>query len=98
MAKKSATNPRSISKAKATSRPIPTSLLISSKGIKTANDYAAYMAAMLHDLTNGAITPEVGTVCYKVGSSLLRVVELQHKYGSTAPLEATDSKQLQLVS
>jgi len=59
----------------------PRSLAIASKGITTGNDYALFMSAVMSDLIEGSITPSVGNAVCNAGAKLLRIVELQYRYG-----------------
>lgn len=57
------------------------SLAIASRGITTGNDYALFMSAVMSDLIEGNITPQVGNAVCNAGAKLLRIVELQYRYG-----------------
>jgi hypothetical protein len=37
----------------------------------------------MSDLISGAVTPDIGNATCNAGGKLLKVMELQHKYGST---------------
>ena len=53
------------------------------------------MSAMIQDLITGKMTPKVANATCNAGSKLLKVVEMQHIYGSA---EGTNgSKTLQLM-
>lgn len=39
------------------------------------------MSALMTDLVTGAITPEIGNATCNAGGKLLKIVEMQHKYG-----------------
>ena len=66
----------------------PSSLAIAREGVKTANDFARLMSALMGDLIEGSLSAQVGNATCKAGSNLLKVVELQHKYGSVgAPVD-----------
>lgn len=39
------------------------------------------MSALMSDLVCGAITPEIGNATCNAGGKLLKIVEMQHKYG-----------------
>jgi hypothetical protein len=51
------------------------------------------MSALMSDLIDGSITPIVANATVNAGGKLLKVVEMQYKYGSpktnTAPLTLT---------
>lgn len=53
------------------------------------------MSALMSDLIEGTITPQVGNAAVNAGSKLLRVVELQLKFGQQK--EADSRGQLRLV-
>lgn len=55
---------------------------IATKGIRTASQFADLMSALMADLLNETITPEVGHVVCKAAHSLLAVVEMSHRHGS----------------
>jgi hypothetical protein len=57
------------------------SLAVAQQGIKTSNDFAGLMGSLMGDLIAGKVTPEVGNAVCKAGSNLLKVVEMQHRYG-----------------
>lgn len=59
----------------------PKSLTIAASGIQTAGDFAAMMSALMSDLIEGRVTPQVGNATCNAGGKLLRIVELQYKYG-----------------
>lgn len=60
----------------------PRSLEIASKGIKTGTDFANLMGALMSDLIEGRVTPNVGNATCNAGGKLLKVVEMQFKYGT----------------
>ena len=57
------------------------SLAIADQGVTTGQQFAALMSALMTDLVTGAVTPEIGNATCKAGGKLLKVVEMQHKYG-----------------
>jgi hypothetical protein len=59
----------------------PRSLTIAAQGIETAGDFASMMSALMSDLIEGRVTPQVGNATCNAGGKLLRIVELQYKYG-----------------
>lgn len=59
----------------------PRCLSIAQKGITTGNDFAGMMSALMADLIEGRITPGVGNATCNAGGKLLKVVEMQAKYG-----------------
>lgn len=73
------------------------SLAFARKGIKTGEDFANTMSALMSDLLEGNITPQVGNAVVNAGGKLLKVVELQYKYAARAP-EAKERPALHLAS
>lgn len=60
----------------------PRSLAISERGIKTGSQFANLMAAMMGDIISGRVTPSVGNAACNAGGKLLKIVEMQYKYGT----------------
>jgi len=50
-------------------------------GIKTSTDFANVMSAMMTDLIESRITPQVGNAVCNAGGKLLKIVEMTYKYG-----------------
>lgn len=73
----------------------PRSLTIAGKGIKTGSDFAQLMSALMSDLIEGRVTPNVGNATCNAGGKLLKVVEMQYKYGTDGP--GTGQKVLRLA-
>ena len=63
----------------------PKSLTAASKGIRTSKDFANVMSALMSDLLAGRVTPNVGNATCNAGGKLLKVVEMQYKYGTDGP-------------
>jgi hypothetical protein len=59
----------------------PRCLAISSAGIRTGSQFAGFMSALMSDLIDGRITANVGNAAVNAGGKLLKIVELQLKYG-----------------
>jgi hypothetical protein len=55
--------------------------IISGGDVKTGGKFAELMSALMSDLVMGAMTPDVGNATCNAGGKLLKVVEMQHKYG-----------------
>ena len=68
-----------------TSKQIPRCLEVSKKGIRTGADFANMMSALMSDLVEGRVTPNVGNATCNAGGKLLKVVEMQYKYGTKGP-------------
>lgn len=63
----------------------PRCLEIASAGIRTGSDFADMMSGLMSDLVEGKVTPQVGNAVCNAGGKLLKVVEMQHKYGTAKP-------------
>lgn len=74
--------PESGKKALSKSNTNPRSLSISEAGIKTGSDFANLMSALMSDIIAGRVTPSTGNAACNAGSKLLKVVEMQFKYGT----------------
>jgi hypothetical protein len=61
------------------------SALAAARGIKTGHDFANLMSALMSDLIEGKITPSIGNATCNAGGKLLKVVEMQIKYGVSGP-------------
>lgn len=59
-------------------------------GIKTGSDFAGYMSAVMSDLIEGRITPQIANAACNAGGKLLKVVEMQYKYGKKSGNKARD--------
>jgi hypothetical protein len=60
----------------------PRSLAISERGIRTGCDFANMMSALISDIIAGRVTPQVGNAACNAGGKLLKIVEMQHQYGT----------------
>lgn len=60
----------------------PRSLRIAEQGVRTGADFAGLMSAMMSDIISSRITPAVGNAACNAGGKLLKVVEMQYKYGT----------------
>ena len=60
----------------------PRALAISERGIRTGADFANVMSALMGDIISGRVTPGVGNAACNAGGKLLRIVEMQHKFGT----------------
>ncbi len=74
-------------------RPKAKSLEIFDKGILNSRDFARGMSALMSDLITNAVTPQIGNAVVNAGGKLLKIVELEHKYG----IQRGGSKVLQLA-
>lgn len=60
----------------------PKSAEFARSGIATGADFANLMSALMSDIIEGRVTPNIGNATCKAAGQLLRVVELQMKYGT----------------
>ena len=60
------------------------SIVVAKRGIRTAGDFADYMSGLMADVVEGTISPQVANAGASAGGKLLRIVEMQFKYGSPA--------------
>jgi hypothetical protein len=58
------------------------SLKFAQRGIRSGEDFANTMSALMSDLLEGNITPDVGNAVCNAGGKLLKMVEMQYKYAS----------------
>lgn len=63
----------------------PKALAIAEAGIKTGKDFAGLMSALMSDIISGRITPTVANATCNASGKLLKIVEMQQKYGSHTP-------------
>jgi hypothetical protein len=68
-------------------------LSIGAKGIATAADFSSMMSALMSDLIDGRVKPQVANAICNAGGKLLKMVELQQKYGA-GETKRTDSMRL----
>lgn len=61
---------------------IPRSLEIASNGVNTGGQFAMLMSTLMSDLIDGRITPSVGNAVCNAGGKLLKVVEMQQRWGT----------------
>jgi hypothetical protein len=62
------------------------SSLVAQRGIKTGADFSQFMAALMEDLVDGTIKPEVATAACTAGGKILHMVELQMKYRASGKI------------
>ena len=58
------------------------SLTYSERGVKTSADFANMMSALMTDIITGKISPQVGNAVCNAGGKLLKIVEMQYRYGT----------------
>lgn len=62
--------------------PTPNCLAISERGIRTAQDFAQFMSAIMGDVIAGRLANGKAAAATRSGVALLKVIEMQYKYGS----------------
>lgn len=62
---------------------------IAGLGVHTGEDFAKLMSALMSDVIMGTVTPDIANAACNAGGKLLKVVEMQYKYGSKAEERAT---------
>lgn len=60
----------------------PRSLVLAEEGVRTGKQFAGLMSALMSDVIAGRITPSVGNAACNAGGKLLKVVEMQMRYGT----------------
>lgn len=60
----------------------PRCLEIASQGVTTGGQFALVMSLLMSDLIDGRITPSVGNAVCNAGGKLLKVVEMQQRWGT----------------
>lgn len=78
-----------------TEKDAPRSLEIAKRGVTTGADFAALMSAIMSDTIEGRMDPAVSNAACNAGGKLLKVVEMQYRYGSKMP--GADTRVLSLV-
>lgn len=59
----------------------PRSLALAERGVKTGADFANMMSALMSDIISERIAPEIANAACNAGGKLLKVVEMQYRYG-----------------
>lgn len=54
---------------------------IAAAGVQTGEDFANLMSALMSDVIDGSISPNVANATVNAGGKLLKVVEMQYRYG-----------------
>lgn len=73
--------------------PIPKSIKVAGDGVNTGGQFTLLMSAVISDLLDGRITPSVGNAVCNAGGKLLKVVEMQQRWGT----QKTDGAQRDLA-
>src|SRR6185436_21132709 len=62
-------------------RSVPASLAVAEAGINTGLQFARFMSSLMTDVIAGAVPPGTCNAACNAGGKLLRVIELQVRYG-----------------
>lgn len=57
------------------------SLAVTERGVNTGQDFVNLMSCLMSDLIAGRIQPTIANAVCNAGGKMLKVVEMQHKYG-----------------
>ena len=57
-------------------------------GIQTGQDFAGLMSALMSDVIEGRVSAETANAACNAGGKLLKVVEMQYRYGSQESMPA----------
>jgi hypothetical protein len=68
--------------------PTARSLAIARRGINTATEFKGAMSALMSDVIEGRIAPQVVNAACNAGGKLLKVVELEHRFTPKPPAQA----------
>lgn len=60
----------------------PNCLAISERGIRTAQEFAQFMSAVMGDVVAGRLSNGKAAASTRAGMALLKVIEMQYRYGS----------------
>jgi hypothetical protein len=69
------------------------SLTLAAKGVNSSKDFAALMGAIMSDVLSGSLPPDIANAACNAGGKLLKVIEMQHRYGKGGK----DDRTLELV-
>jgi hypothetical protein len=56
---------------------------IAERGVSTGREFAKLMSALMSDVIEGKISPQVANATCNAGGKLLKVVELQYRYANS---------------
>ncbi len=76
---------------------VPHSVELGKRGIRTSQDFANVMSALMADVLSGEVSTGRANAACNVGRQMLRAVELQLKFGEKVN-ETTNERSLKLVS
>lgn len=73
----------------------PTCAALAANGISTGADFLRMMTALMADTVMGRVQPQTANATCNVAGKIIRMVELQHKYGRQ--VEGTTERMLALT-
>ena len=59
----------------------PKCMKLADDGVRTGKQFAQLMSYMMGDIVTGRMTPQTANAMCNAGGKMLKVVEMQHKYG-----------------
>lgn len=71
------------------------SVVLAERGIHTGADFASVMSALLSDTIAGRVDPRISNAACNISGKLLKVVELQFKYGK--PVDGVTERMLAIT-
>jgi hypothetical protein len=54
---------------------------IAASGVSTGEEFAQLMSALMSDVIEGSVSPEIANAACNAGGKLLKIVEMQYRYG-----------------
>ena len=78
--------------------PAARSLKYAQAGIKNSEDFANMMSAMISDIIEGKLNPQTANAAINAGGKLLKIVEMEYKYGGQAATGQPAKPTLRLAS
>ncbi len=94
---KNKTGKKATRKSKAITRK-PRAFVIASAGIASSMDFANLMSALMSDIIEGRVTPSTGNAACNAAGKLLKIVEMQYKFGTVKNGDFTKSLALSNVT
>lgn len=73
------------------------SLQYAKAGVKSSEDFANMMSAMMSDIIEGKLNPQTANAAINAGGKLLKVVEMEYKYGGQSLTGKPEVPTLQLA-
>ena len=73
----------------------PRSAPIAARGVRTGSDFATLMSSLMSDVLEGRVAPGVCNAAVNAGGKLLKIVEMQQKYGKVGD---SDTRELTLTT